>query len=109
MPETMNRKVLFPLLAITLAACSAKPQNASDAGAICKAISDTGLARQCEAGNATVAVVIDSDDDEAGRETCGKISARVSHAAAKLKGSWQLEIFSPYRSDKQIASCPLHR
>lgn len=70
---------------------------------------DTNLARQCKVGNSTAVVVIENDDDEAGREACAKIASSIARVSAKLSGNWQLQIFSPYRSDKQIASCALHR
>ena len=76
--------------------------------ALCTAIMDTNLASQCRVENSTAAVVIASDDDEAGREACTRISSIISKTSAKLSGSWRLAIFSPYRTDKEIASCSLH-
>ncbi len=88
---------------------SSQHQQAKAEAALCTAIMDTSLARQCRVENSTAEVVIDSDDDEAGREACAKISSGISKFSAKLTGSWQLQIFSPYRTDKEIASCPLHQ
>ena len=105
-------KTLLPtaLLALTLAGCSGSPHESAKAEtALCTAIMDTNLARQCKVENSTAAVVIESDDDEAAREACAKISSGISKFSAKLSGSWQLQIFSPYRSDKEIASCSLHQ
>ena len=55
-----------------------------------------------------VSVVIESDDDEVARETCTKITTEIKPVSSRLSGTWQLQIFSPYRSDKQTAACPLH-
>jgi hypothetical protein len=102
-------KTLTAMLALTLAGCgSSHHESAKAEAAICTAIMDTNLARQCKVENSTAAIVIESDDDEAAREACAKIAAGISRVSAKLSGSWQLEIFSPYRTDKQIASCELH-
>ncbi len=93
-----------------LAGCGGSHHESAKAeAAICTAIMDTNLASQCRVENSTAAVVIASDDDEAGREACAKISSGISMFSAKLTGSWRLAIFSPYRTDKEIASCELHK
>ena len=111
-PIMTPTKTLLPtaLLALTLAGCSGSPHESAKAEtALCTAIMDTNLARQCTAAGSTAAVVIESDDDEVARETCAKIASRITQVTSRLSGNWQLQIFSPYRSDKQNASCPLHQ
>ena len=97
------------MLALSIAGCSGPPHESAKAeSALCTAIMDTNLARQCTATGSTAAVVIESDDDEVARETCAKIASKIKAVSTRLSGNWQLEIFSPYRSDKQNAACPLH-
>lgn len=105
-----TKTLLLPaMLALTLAGCGVSHHEPAKAEtALCTAVMDTGLAKQCTAGNTMVSVVIESDDDEAARETCAKIITEIKPISSKLSGTWQLQIFSPYRSDKQTAACPLH-
>ena len=106
---TKTTLLLSTMLALLIASCSGSPHESAKAEtALCTAIMDTNLARQCTATGSTAAVIIESDDDEVARETCAKITTKIAPLTAKLSGNWQLQIFSPYRDDKQTAACPLH-
>ena len=107
----IKKTTLLPtaMLALSIAGCGGQPHESAKAEtALCTAIMDTNLARQCTAAGSTAAVIIESDDDEAARETCAKIASKITAVSARLTGNWRLEIFSPYRSDKETATCPLH-
>lgn len=111
-PKMITKTTLLPtaMLALLISGCGGPPHESAKAeSALCTAIMDTNLARQCTAAGSTAAVVIESDDDEVARETCDKIASRITQVTSKLSGNWQLLIFSPYRSDKQNAACPLHQ
>ncbi len=107
----ITKTTLLPtaMLALSIAGCGGSHHESAKAEtALCTAIMDTNLARQCTASGSTAAVIIESDDDEAARETCAKIASKITAVSSRLSGNWQLQIFSPYRSDKEIATCPLH-
>jgi hypothetical protein len=123
MTEGMNRAAL--LLAIiamplTIAGCgdsdsrqtsaAGKPATGEDASRLCTAIEASGLARQCTISSRfnTIGVIIDSNDDEVGRNVCAAIANRFSPLTSRFSGHWKLQVFSPYRSDKAMASCPLY-
>ena len=109
MTKISKNFLLLAMLALTLAGCGVSHHESAKAEtALCTAVMDTGLAKQCTAGNTMVSVVIESDDDEVAREICAKIALEIKPVSTKLSGNWQLQIFSPYRSDKQTAACPLH-
>ena len=116
----MTRK--FPLLSIlvlsvAIAGCGRSQQGsarsaqaADDTSGLCPAIQRTGLAAQCavSASDSTVHVMIASDDDEAARNVCAGIAVRIGQQTARLSAQWSLQVYSPYRSDKPLATCPLH-
>lgn len=112
MTKTTKTLLLLAMLTLMVSACSDSQQGTDKTGAaadaLCPAILNTGLAKQCTVSKSSVDVVIESDDDEVARETCTKITTEIKPLTAKLAGNWQLQIFSPYRSDKQTAACPLH-
>jgi predicted small lipoprotein YifL len=105
--------LLFVL--VTLAACGksgprpASPEAAKQAEQLCAAIRASGLARQCSVDDRDLAVdvVIDATDDEAARQACAALAGRLVQRPA-LPAQMKLRIFSPYRSDKALATCPLH-
>ncbi len=109
---TTKTTLLLAILALMISACSDSKQGADKTGAaadaLCPAILKTGLANQCTVNESTVNVIINSDDDEVARESCAIITAKIKPRTTQLSGAWQLQIFSPYRSDKQTATCPLH-
>lgn len=83
---------------------------ADDTFGLCSSIEAAGLAKQCAVNSrdSTVAVMIDSFDDEVARNICADIAARMTQLTAHFAGHWKLQVFSPYRSDKPMAACLLH-
>ncbi len=114
-----NKTLLLSLfvLSLAIAGCgrsqqgSARPgQAAGDTSGLCSAIQRTGLAVQCavNSGDSTVHVMIANDDDEVARNVCAGIAVRIVQQTARLPAQWMLQVYSPYRSDKPLATCPLH-
>ena len=107
---------LLAVLALTLGGCSpgetqqTAAKAADDTSKLCPAIAATGLTKQCtvNTGYASVDVVVDSFDEEVARNACAHIADALSPLTARLSGSWKLQTFSPYRSDKPTATCVLH-
>jgi len=107
-------------LYLTLAGCgnSDKPQEsasaksgaAEDVPGLCSSIVGGGLAKQCTVNSreGLVGVMIDSFDDEVARNVCADIAGKTTQLTAHLSGQWKLQVFSPYRSDKPLATCLLH-
>jgi hypothetical protein len=83
---------------------------ADDTSRLCSSIVGTGLTKQCavQTGDSTVHITIDSLDDEAGRDVCADVANRMMQLTAHFSGKWMLQVFSPYRSDKPLATCPLY-
>jgi hypothetical protein len=77
---------------------------------LCSSITSAGLAKQCAviSHERLVEVTIDSFDDEKARNICAKITEETTLLTAHLSGQWKLQVLSPYRSDKPLASCSLH-
>lgn len=86
------------------------PGAEKDISGLCSSIEGTGLAKLCAVNShdSLVSVTIDSFDDEVARNICTDISQKTTQLTAHLSRQWKLQIFSPYRSDKPIAACPLH-
>jgi hypothetical protein len=118
----MNRTALLLVilaLYLPLAGCgnSDKPQEpasgksgaADDMAGLCSSIVGAGLAKQCTVNSREnlVGVMIDSFDDEVARNACADIANKTTQLAAHLSGQWTLQVFSPYRSDKPLATCLL--
>lgn len=87
-----------------------KSAAADNTSRLCSSIEATGLARQCAVNtrDSTVHVMIESNDDEVGRNICADIANKMAQLTARFSGQWMLQVFSPYRSDKPMATCPLH-
>jgi hypothetical protein len=87
-----------------------KPGAADDTSKLCSSIEGTGLAKQCSVNSrySIVGVIIDSNDDEVARNICADVANKMTQLTANFSGSWKLQIFSPYRSDKPMATCLLH-
>jgi hypothetical protein len=87
-----------------------EPGAANDTYGLCAAIEGDGLAKQCafNSRDNVVDITIESFDDEVARNICSDIVNKTAHLTADLPGQWQLQVFSPYRSDKPITSCRLH-
>ena len=83
---------------------------ADDTSRLCPSIEGTGLAKQCAVNTRdnTVHVMIESNDDEVGRNICADVANKMAQLTARFSGQWMLQVFSPYRSDKPMATCPLH-
>jgi hypothetical protein len=117
-----NTALLLAILALSLplAGCgksderqepaSGKPVAANDMSGICLSIESAGLAKRCAVNSrdSLVEVTIDSFDDEVARNICAEITNKTKQITAQLPGRWKLQVFSPYRSDKPMASCSLH-
>lgn len=82
------------------------PALEQDAGRVCAAITRRGITPQCRANTieGAIGVVIDTDDEKA-RATCADIASQLKPLTAGFPANWKLEIFSPYRTDKPLASC----
>ena len=91
-------------------AAQRKPAAADDTSQLCSSIEAAGLAKQCSVNsrNSTVEVIIDSNDDEVARNICAGAAEKLTQLTAHFSASWKLQVFSPYRSDKPLASCPLY-
>jgi hypothetical protein len=89
---------------------SGKSGAAEDMPGLCSSIVGTGLAKQCTVNSreSLVGVMIDSFDDEVARNACADIVSKTTQQTAHLSGQWKLQVFSPYRSDKPLATCSLH-
>lgn len=87
-----------------------KQAAADDTSRLCSSIEATGLTKQCAVNtlDSSVHVTIDSFDDEAARNVCADVANRMGQLTARFSGQWMLQVFSPYRSDKPMATCPLH-
>jgi hypothetical protein len=88
---------------------SGKPGAANDFSGLCSFIAGAGLAKKCVVNSRDnlVGVTIDSFDDEVARNVCADIADKATRLTAHLSG-WRLQVFSPYRSDKPMATCPFH-
>jgi len=112
----MTRKplLLFMLaLPVAMSGCGnsvPSQQKADDTTLLCPAIVGTGLTKQCTVNSSeqTVHITIDSFDDNAARNACADVVNRVEKQTAHLSAQWILKVYSPYRSDKALATCPLH-
>ena len=92
-----------------------KPGAVDDTSQLCSSIegpglNGQGLAKQCVVNSrySTVDVIIDSNDDEVARNICADVADKMTQLTAHFSVSWKLQIFSPYRSDKPLATCLLH-
>jgi hypothetical protein len=86
------------------------PGAAEDISGLCSSIEESGLAKQCTVNSRDnlASVMIDSFDDEVARDICADIAGKTTQLTARLSGQWKLQVFSPYRSDKPLATCPLN-
>jgi hypothetical protein len=107
--------LLLSMLALSLAVagCGRSQQGAQtqvNTSGLCPAILRTGLATQCavNGSDSTVHVMITNDDDQAARNVCAGIAVRIAQQAAGIPAQWMLQVYSPYRNDKPLATCPLH-
>ncbi len=113
MTKTALLLVIFTLpLVISGCGKSAQPNNAAadDTSRLCSSVVGTGLTKQCTAytRDSTVHITIDSFDDDAARIACADIANRMAQLTAHFSGKWMLQVYSPYRSDKPLATCPLY-
>ena len=71
---------------------------------------ETGLTSQCSVSDrdSSVNVVIDTSDDEEARKACGRLAGKMAQLAANFPARMKLKVFSPYRSDKELATCSLN-
>lgn len=113
----MKRFLFLILLALGSSGCDSPdrphqkpPMTADEAAQLCVAISNMELANQCRinAHDATIDVMMDSSDDEVARKTCADMADKLMSITSHFTDVWQLQIFSPYRNDKALASCRLH-
>ncbi|MCG6933131.1 MAG: hypothetical protein LJE57_05785 [Gallionella sp.] len=112
----MTRKTLLLTmlaLSVAIAGCGRSQQGAprqEDMSGLCPAIQHTGLTKQCAVSgfDSAVHVMIANDDDEVARNVCAEVVNRIAQQAARLPAQWMLQVYSPYRSDKPLATCPLH-
>jgi hypothetical protein len=91
---------------------SVQPSNATadDTSRLCSSVLGAGLDKQCAAhtSDSTVHIIIDSFDDEAARNACADIANKMAQLTADFSGKWMLQVYSLYRSDKPLATCPLY-
>ena len=108
MTKTTRTTLLLVLFAT--AGCGGSQRSTDDTSRLCPAIVSASLVKQCTVNSreSAIDVTIDSDDDEVARETCDHIVEKIKPLTSQFSGSWQLQIFTPYRSDKHTASCKLH-
>jgi len=103
--------LLLAILAtpVMIAGCG-KSAVEDDTTKLCTSIEASGLARQCTYSRSfnTVGVIVDSNDDEVGRNVCAAIANRFLPLTSHFSDHWKLQVFSPYRSDKPMATCPLY-
>jgi hypothetical protein len=123
MMHRMNRAALLSAILampLTIAGCgdsdsrqtsaAGTPATTDDTSKLCLAIEASGLARQCTVSSRfnTIGVIIGSNDDEVGRNVCADIANKFSLLTSHFSDHWKLLVFSPYRSDKPMATCPLY-
>lgn len=112
-------KILGSLaLLLALAACDQPGQhpnpnagNAVDETTnLCDILNSNGLTRLCrsDAAQHSVDVMIESSDEQVGRETCDTLSGKLKPITTEFKADWKLQIYSVYRDDKPLAICALH-
>jgi hypothetical protein len=89
---------------------SGKSGAVNDISGLCPTIVGGGLAKLCAVNSrdSVVEVTIDSFDDEVARNACTDIVNKTTRLTAGLSGQWKLQVFSPYRSDKPMATCYIH-
>jgi hypothetical protein len=113
MKRTALLLAIFTLL-LMIAGCgksgSLNGAAADDTSRLCSSITGAGLAKQCAAytSDGTIHITIDSFDDDAARNVCADVANRMASLTAHFSGKWMLQVFSPYRSDKPLATCPLY-
>ena len=112
--------LLMLILPLTISGCGnsdsqqgavpPKSAAADDTSRLCPSIEATGLAKQCAVSSrdSTVRVMIANNDDEVARNICADVVNRVAQQTVHLSGRWMLQVYSPYRNDKALASCSLH-
>jgi hypothetical protein len=105
---TKTTRTILLLATLTITGCGSSQRSTDDTSRLCPAVMDTNLAVHCAVNGPSVAVTIASLDDQVARETCDRLAIKLRPLTWHLSGAWQLQIFSPYRSDKHTASCPLH-
>jgi hypothetical protein len=98
------------ILTAVLVGCGNSGTQPATTNKLCAAIRETGLARQCliNKPSGTIGIVADTEDDQAARTICADIENRIRPLTSGLAGSWELQVFSPYREDKPLAHCTLH-
>ncbi len=106
----MTKTITLLLATLMIGGCGSAQRSTDDTSKLCSAIMDTNLASLCAVNSrdATVDVTIGSDDDEVARETCEQLAKKLTPLTSQVSGAWQLQIFTPYRSDKHTANCKLH-
>lgn len=109
----MSKAATFMLLLLLLAACGkSAPPPAEISGAeeaLCSTIKDAGPIVSCSVNSRghSVNIVTGTTDDEKAREACAAFAGKVRQAVSAFTELHELKIYSPYRSDKELATCPL--
>ncbi len=115
----IRARLLFATLALPVVVCgcgrsgspSPSPDLAGDGDQLCAAINLTGLVQKClisERDN-MVDVVVDTGDDEKARRACAGLAKKVTKVAEELSAQgMKMRIYSPFRSDKALATCSLN-
>jgi len=113
----MKKTLLLLALILSMTACGnpdtqfGKPVAKDDTDKLCAALQNGNRAIKCAVQNrgSTVDLTLDThDEDEVVRRSCEVLAGNMKQYVANFSGQWQLQIFSPYRDDKPIASCALH-
>ncbi|MGA8147966.1 MAG: hypothetical protein WB870_10380 [Gallionellaceae bacterium] len=110
--------LLFVIAALPTVICACgksgsqpqRPEVANAASKLCAAMKESGLTSQCSVSDrdSSVNVVIDTSDDEEARKACGRLAGKMAQLAANFPARIKLKVFSPYRSDKELATCSLN-
>jgi hypothetical protein len=87
-----------------------KPGATDDTSKLCSSIEGISLAKQCVVNNSfsEIGVTINSNDDEVARNICADIANKMKKLVAHFSVSWKLQIYSPFRGDKPLATCLLN-
>jgi len=114
-PGMKDTALFFAALALaaTLAGCGkteTPPAETANTTKLCDAVKNLPSVMKCSVSNldSAVAIIVDTQDDEAARKMCLDFAGRMRPLVTGLSGQWDIQIFSPYRDDRPLNYCALY-